>query len=490
MNSFSPGDKVCDCSLISRCGAGAYGEVWLAEDAVGGRVAVKIVPNGGRYSERELAGLRNYRDCAHENLLKIRHIEITPEYLFYTMDAADDLHRGKGDYLPDTLANRLKMCRRLDGAEIAEMLDELLAGLAELHRHHLVHRDVKPDNILFVNARAVLADAGLITLSGAGSLVGTPGFLSPRLLSGAGRAEPSDDFYALGKVVYCALTGNPVEEYPSIPREMTLSGNADWNRLFREVCENTVASSAEFRNKMQMRPTKRQSPKTYWLYVAIPVALLLGATIWFLLRSPAEKTIARSAGTPPGTERQASVAPASVAPKKSVFEEIATTPPEIEKKWRSGDPFLTALRTAGLYDAEHLEALLSLPWFSQNAFFSRLETQTQNPRMAGFPNNAVGKKPSALEKKLSAVCRDFRELELSEMGSHQMDWRRFSGDRLFIQRKMLAEDPMMQACAFQWLIYQTIDDVLAKNAITEQESAQLAQWIDLLKKIPLKNQKP
>ena len=49
---YNAGDTICNCTLLQKCGNGAYGEVWLAEDSIGTRVALKIVPNGGRYSER------------------------------------------------------------------------------------------------------------------------------------------------------------------------------------------------------------------------------------------------------------------------------------------------------------------------------------------------------------------------------------------------------------------------------------------------------
>ena len=231
---YRNGDRLCNCTLLQKCGSGSYGEVWLAEDAIGTRVALKIIANRGSYSERELAGLRNYKECNHPNLLKIRYVEITDDRICYTMDAADDLNRGEGEYLPDTLANRLQRSGRLDGKEIALMLDGLLAGLEELHRRKLVHRDIKPDNILWVNGRATLADAGLIAPDGKGSLVGTPGFLSPKLMAGRGSADASDDFYALGKVIYCALTGLPVREYPGLPEDMTISVDAGLNRALRE----------------------------------------------------------------------------------------------------------------------------------------------------------------------------------------------------------------------------------------------------------------
>ena len=84
MKTYKAGDKLCACTLLQYCGAGGSGEVWLAENAVGGKVALKIIR--GRYSDRELAGLRNYKDCDHPNLLKIRHIEINDDGVFCIMD--------------------------------------------------------------------------------------------------------------------------------------------------------------------------------------------------------------------------------------------------------------------------------------------------------------------------------------------------------------------------------------------------------------------
>ena len=244
--SYNAGDTICNCTLLQKCGEGAYGEVWLAHDAIGTRVALKIIKNGRRYSERELAGLKNYKDCNHPNLLKIRYVEISQDYIYCTMDAADDLNHGNGEYKPDTLANRLRIYGRLDGKEITDMLDGLLSGLEELHKHGLVHRDIKPDNILWVNGRATLADVGLIAFEGAGSIVGTPGFISSRILEGH-PAEASDDFYALGKVIYCALTGLAVSEYPSLPVDVTISMDANLNKALRESCTHPVKSTAEFR---------------------------------------------------------------------------------------------------------------------------------------------------------------------------------------------------------------------------------------------------
>ena len=57
---FKSGDRLCNCTLLQQCGSGVYGEVWLAEDAIGIRIVLKVLANRGSYSERELAGLKHY----------------------------------------------------------------------------------------------------------------------------------------------------------------------------------------------------------------------------------------------------------------------------------------------------------------------------------------------------------------------------------------------------------------------------------------------
>ena len=67
--NYKAGDTLCSCTLLQKCGDGSYGEVWLAHDAIGARVAVKIIRDGEKYAGQELKGLKNYRDCNHPNLL-------------------------------------------------------------------------------------------------------------------------------------------------------------------------------------------------------------------------------------------------------------------------------------------------------------------------------------------------------------------------------------------------------------------------------------
>ena len=233
---FEVGNRIGDYTLLARCGQGAYGVVFLAENVITGqKVALKVIGTSGRNYERELKGLRQYQEiCRRTNLLQIYHVGAGEDFFYYTMDAADPLD--DGDYTPKTLANILKTKGKLAVEEIRTMADELIAALEVLHRKGMMHRDIKPENILWIEGLAVLGDIGLITDSGQTTLAGTPGFMSPEVLAGVREYREQDDFYALGKVLYCALTGLPVTQYPSFPASSTLNGAGEIIQLYCRLC--------------------------------------------------------------------------------------------------------------------------------------------------------------------------------------------------------------------------------------------------------------
>ena len=70
-------------------------------------------------------------------------------------------------------------------------------------------------------------------------------------------AKAGDDFYALGKVIYRALTGHAVNEYPGIPADMTISINANLNKALRESCSQPINSTAEFRKLLAGKHLKK-----------------------------------------------------------------------------------------------------------------------------------------------------------------------------------------------------------------------------------------
>lgn len=284
--SCKVGDTLGAYTLLCECGQGAYGSVFLAENTfTKRRVALKIICSQGRSCERELNGLIQYQTvCPRTNLLQIYHVEKGDDCFWYTMDAADNLSAEEGKYIPDTLANRLREQRRLPTDAVRRMADELIANLETLHRRGLLHRDLKPDNILWIDGSATLGDIGLVTDAANVSLVGTPGFLPPEVLAGIREYRQADDYYSLGKVIYCALTGMPVEKYPAYPASLTLCGGADMIRLYNNLCSGSVPETA-FQAPFPRRKNK-------WLIFAALLFLFLAAGLSagiFFLRKPVQR---------------------------------------------------------------------------------------------------------------------------------------------------------------------------------------------------------
>ena len=468
--SYNVGDSICNCTLLQKCGEGAYGEVWLARDAIGANVALKIIKNGGRYSERELAGLKNYKDCNHPNLLKIRYVEITDEQIICIMDAADDLNHGNGEYQPDTLANRLRKYGRMDGKEISDMLDGLLSGLEELHKHGLVHRDIKPDNILWVNGRATLADVGLIAFEGAGSLVGTPGFLSPRVLEG-NPAEASDDFYALGKVIYCALTGLAVTEYPSLPIDVTISMDANLNKALRESCTVPINSTAEFRKLLagkQITPSpqkakgKRQLPLKQILPIFVIVALL-GVVVYLFIQQQkmAEKHIVQP--VPVDVEAEGKLARLQNIDndfQKELQSNVQTF--FRQSGWLNNVNVLTYLVNYEVMDASSMRELISLG--------------SGNPRLqpsAGAYRKTV-RTSTSLEIKLLGMLHGvhYPDFDVAKVQERQSYWKNRADIKL-----MLTTDPVMQAVALDAVIRNGINKVLEHGSFRDNEEKELSKLL-------------
>ena len=134
---------------------------------------------------------------------------------------------------------------------------------------------------MWIGNRAVLSDIGLVTEADAVSFAGTPGFLSPDLSEGKRHAMPRDDFYALGKTLYCALTGDAVGNYPSLSKKL-LSGSARQltGAIFKACGTPGFESAAEFRMALlSTRPTDRIS--RYKICSGISLLLLLGFGTFF-----------------------------------------------------------------------------------------------------------------------------------------------------------------------------------------------------------------
>ena len=270
---YDVGSQIGDYTLLAHCGKGAYGMVFLAENSVTHqKVALKIIHTFSQNFERELKGLQQYQQiCRGTNLLQIYHVGKGEDFFYYTMDAADSI--GEKEYIPKTLANILQKHGKLQVEEIRAMAESIFDCLKTLHSKGVMHRDIKPENILYVDGLAVLGDIGLITDHGQTTLAGTPGFIPPEVLAGLRDYETQDDFYALGKVLYCALTGLPVTQYPSFPASGTLTGAGEIIKLYTKLCAGEkfvlTAKSGKHRRK--------------WYIIGVAAMLLFAVGIFYLL---------------------------------------------------------------------------------------------------------------------------------------------------------------------------------------------------------------
>jgi tRNA A-37 threonylcarbamoyl transferase component Bud32 len=198
--------------LLDRIGQGAMGTVWQAKDLVLGRdVAVKevrlpeLVPDRERtiLRERTLREARVSAKLSHPGVVTVYDVieaDGTP-WIVMELIAARSLDRvlAEDGPLPPHRA-----------AEIGMML---LAALASAHAAGIVHRDVKPGNVLLTpGGRAVLTDFGIAAVDGdpaltqTGMVMGTPGFCAPERIRG-GPASPASDLWSLGATLYAAVEG-------------------------------------------------------------------------------------------------------------------------------------------------------------------------------------------------------------------------------------------------------------------------------------------
>jgi len=201
-----------DYELLRCVGRGAYGEVWLARDVLGGFRAVKIVrrvafDDEGPY-EREFHGLQRFAPISrqHPGLVPVLHVGLQREagFFYYVMEAGDDESSGaqieSAKYAPRTLSRALRPGAGLAAAEVAEIGAALCAALGFLHERGLIHRDIKPANVIFIAGQPRLGDVGLVTdmstRGGGVTQVGTEGFIPPE-----GLGTASGDLFALGRML-------------------------------------------------------------------------------------------------------------------------------------------------------------------------------------------------------------------------------------------------------------------------------------------------
>ena len=193
--------------IVRKLGTGGMANVYLAEDEVlGRRVAIKILNDrhagDEQFVERFRREAKNAASLSHPNIVSI-----------YDRGEAEGTYYIAMEYLDGRSLKELIVGRGPAPVNVAiEYARQILGAIAFAHRHGIVHRDIKPHNVL-VDAEGRLkvtdfgiARAGVSQMTEAGSIIGTAQYLSPEQAKGA-PVDQTSDLYSVGVVLYELLTG-------------------------------------------------------------------------------------------------------------------------------------------------------------------------------------------------------------------------------------------------------------------------------------------
>src|SRR5215212_7269863 len=195
--------------VVRPLGSGGMGEVYLARDRVLGRdVALKVLrmqyAGDDEFAERFKREAMSAASLSHPNIVQVYDRGETEEKASYIAM----------EYVPGgTLKERISREGPLEAAEAAAVGAQVAEALGAAHERGMVHRDIKPQNVLLTaGGGAKVADFGIaragssVTISRTGSVMGTAGYMSPEQALGK-KATPKSDLYSLLVVLYETLTG-------------------------------------------------------------------------------------------------------------------------------------------------------------------------------------------------------------------------------------------------------------------------------------------
>ena len=261
--------QIAHYRIERKLGSGTSGSVYLAVDEnSNARVALKLVPDTaaiGKGSDprfqREADALRR---LDHDNIIRLYDAGQADRWLYLAME-----------YVPGPDASKL-IATPGDALPIAHAVDvarQTLAALGHAHAAGVVHRDVKPNNIILsrVGGREIakLGDFGLAklyaktnlgSLTRPGDIGGTPGFLAPEQLHDLSAAGPAADLYGAGATLYYMLTGQVPYDFPDNLQDLLRMIHNEAPRPIREVRPDVPEDLADVIDKALAREPEDRHP--------------------------------------------------------------------------------------------------------------------------------------------------------------------------------------------------------------------------------------
>ena len=202
-------------AVEAEIGRGGMGIVYRAKDTRLKRtVAIKLLPPELAYRDeirsRFLREAEMAAQLSHPNIVPIYSVDEKDGFVYFIMQYVDG----------ETLAQRLSARGRLGIVEARTLLRQVADALAYAHARGVIHRDIKPDNIMLSrdDGHAMVTDFGIARaaddttgtrLTATGVAIGTPAYMSPEQCTGDRAVDGRSDLYSLGVVVYAALVGTP-----------------------------------------------------------------------------------------------------------------------------------------------------------------------------------------------------------------------------------------------------------------------------------------
>jgi len=299
-------------------GRGGMALVYLAHDLKHDRqVAIKVLRPEltamlGR--ERFLREIQIAAKLNHPHVLSLHDSGEAGELLYYVMPYVEG----------ETLEERLRREQQLSIEDAVRIAREVASALAYAHGRGVIHRDIKPGNILLSDGHAVVADFGLAraltrakseaAITASGITIGTPAYMSPEQVSGQSEIDGRSDVYALGCVLYELLVGDPPytasnpqgvlakHAAAQVPSVRTVRNTVpEWldravGRALAKAPADRFGSAGEFETALELGTGNgigRQRALKRWQTAAV-VAAAVGATalVWALATSgPGEGTM-------------------------------------------------------------------------------------------------------------------------------------------------------------------------------------------------------
>ncbi|MCS6862074.1 MAG: protein kinase [Abditibacteriales bacterium] len=294
------GKKVREYTIIAKIGEGGMGQVFRAEDNLKRNVAIKLLHRDLMQDSQKLERFQSEAIT----LGKLNHPNIATLYAFFEHEG--DWYMVMEFVDGETFESLIKRQGAMPARRALELLDQALQGLEHAHAKQVIHRDIKPGNLMLNSAGLVkITDFGIARMLGTkrmtqtGTLIGTLEYISPEQVKG-GEPDERSDIYALGVMFYEMVTGRVpfssvsefeimrkhLEEKPPPPRTLQPGLPVEVERIIQKALEKDPA--ARFQTAREMRKMVQQALAHLPQEAAAP-ATRLAETPTLSGRAPAQK---------------------------------------------------------------------------------------------------------------------------------------------------------------------------------------------------------